>query len=1852
MSIDLFNSRLLDLIQNNYRGSAYFKVVEAFETLEKSGSLEQACSKLFRESFAPVQPPSPNALENFGKGNISQDYLTIQYIEDLLAKSFEIIKKNHSQDTYQYDNSLAGYELLKGHQFLIQGGFQDVENRYLIPRELLYRLELYNHFYRIFQTEVEGEVDQEKPAPYTLSNIDDVAFCGICGLLDVYLNNGGENFDFIPINLDFIPTPPTKNKEQTSRIPISQSVLKNILKNNRSEDIYSGPASKLRSFGYANEMANLKDEKLSVNISLSNLLASSSFLWDEQIFDISPDKIEAMTPEERTTFLAKNKAAVIDSCISHLSGFEVTQPLNKELKPQMIAISEQIKSALKEQKRLEKEQNIYEIIKAESRTLLEDAGSSMGENSLEVLNMIFQYLEKGSEIDLPEENTSEFNGLVIHHLRKYRQATIQSAYFSKQLEEVKTQIKDLKDSLENIFSSFTNTLSEDSLKDQMFMNRFLESYVVFSFIVLNREIFPNLPFKAYKKEQGVKKLLKIFEKKSQDKKMLKTRAFDALKNNAIDDIQELIDNHLDKIFSTFKSPSEQGRIKRLTQTEINTIVSVSQAIESGEVEIADKFHKLTHFLETLILGNEVFWGSIDQLSSRLSPDKIATLQAHMNACLMFLENGQQLSGIGLTQSQGFEKLITDLLQSWGEKGIKVKHLQKDKAFIESIQDFSIPVENLQPFDRAIQRAVEFSKKQLEDTKIELKPPMGDQQLQIVEQAILKLRTYLKAKMEGKDFQGPSNFLSKTSDKKTDPVQWEHINATLLQIPDLIYRNALDLRDEDLRVIRSTIGAVNRDEGLFVSLVKDFIVENNVSTRLLDYRGYWDRFKYKSGYEILNLAVICQLLTVRYREKKRLLEYNHPVEITHKYEGNAENGADVFIPNLLNLYEDKQRTSTNNQDLSLGLYRQFLPIFLSSFFEDLQEMDRGQTFFLKQKMELIKQLPEAQQTFSDIELLLKNKHGKLVALSDYLKESMENETMFDQTWIAQTYTRIRTSFDLRTRQFMQNVSEFVLAGVILSIAARRTPFGQVPGVASLIGLLGAYAWTSHIGPIAKDLFSFLMEGRKYLVPSRFKGKYTAMGVNNFILGLIKVALTAEIEMLHSPKWKDLRHELSFSLFLQEEFSMLKNLKSDLAVFPDRLNHLLPKSIQHTNISAMALNLFYMFNKEIFSIVPDDLLRGAESPLFMEALGEYIQAYQTAIFSRKHAYQGSEADKSLSYGTPSPLKRALIEEAEQGGLVLTFPRRSTVFKFLSEMRSNLSQGSVAFVLKPDQIVPIDEINLQGQIDHLREFLKNNEELLAKKEKYLEGLAFSLGKIKDSSKPLDAHLENVALQGVVSSYYMLRLCMSDAQNLYTNSENNENTWLQNTGSTPKRILTSPLFRDSLSILKKTTEFALVTRVPGAPESSRVLTAIDEAVQTFMATGELNFPSFVEIQHLVKSLQRMASFIGTNPQIGLPILLEYETNQNMLLPQVIYQQAIKSLGQEMEEESQLMIRGNFRSKVLYLSNSDSEIFFSNPETRGVGLSPFVIDALQEMIRNQQDERLMGYLGIAGDRKQQFLKSQQVIPRFSQEMQRFYPSYQQRLPIENQVPVQENAQGFRNPNPLEGSSYRPEAMNRPQLMENDPIKSSNSMQSIPGQNASQGNSLNLPRGQENVMQPSQRVSPQMNQGPNGEVVPNMQNPTQNIQRSPLGINPSPMILPMMMGQEENPSSLEQKNNPLEAEQPSQEIKNMVQVDSQGGSRSYSQGVDNFNQAPDENERRLLDEREQVRQEGNANLPPREPINFLGRGNAPEYQNPHNPEPEDLVQERIEPMNIGKGLAIGGGLILGASLLSNMMKKDEKKKKR
>ena len=146
-----------------------------------------------------------------------------------------------------------------------------------------------------------------------------------------------------------------------------------------------------------------------------------------------------------------------------------------------------------------------------------------------------------------------------------------------------------------------------------------------------------------------------------------------------------------------------------------------------------------------------------------------------------------------------------------------------------------------------------------------------------------------------------------------------------------------------------------------------------------------------------------------------------------------------------------------------------------------------------------------------------------------------------------------------------------------------------------------------------------------------------------------------------------------------------------------------------------------------------------------------------------------------------------------------------------------------------------------------------------------------------------------------------------------------------------------------------------------------------------------------------------------------------------------------------------------------------------------------------------------------------------------------------------------------------------------------------------------------------------------------------------------------MMGGENNPvenNPLDVENKPQEVEGFNQESPNLIQVDSQGGSRSVSGGGNNFYQGLDENGRQLYNERDQIMQEGNANIPDRVPPNFLGNGNPEDYQNPLMSQPEDLVGQRPEGFPLGKAAAIGGGLALGASILSSLLSEDKDQKKK
>jgi len=529
-------------------------------------------------------------------------------------------------------------------------------------------------------------------------------------------------------------------------------------------------------------------------------------------------------------------------------------------------------------------------------------------------------------------------------------------------------------------------------------------------------------------------------------------------------------------------------------------------------------------------------------------------------------------------------------------------------------------------------------------------------------------------------------------------------------------------------------------------------------------------------------------------------------------------------------------------------------------------------------------------------------------------------------------------------------------------------------------------------------------------------------------------------------------------------------------------------------------------------------------------------------------------------------------------------------------------------------------------------------------------------------------------------MRFCLSLAKKLYDGEgASEEDIWLHGTGETAKDILTSTLFRESVSVLRKTAELSLASNVPGGLEALEVLGGMERSVDTFLKTELLTVPSFKEFERLIGAFQKIAANLKNNPQIMLPMLLEYENNQNLFLPHILLQQGINTLSQELGDTGKIVLQGNFRSKALYLTNGDTELFFVNRGVRGFGMAPLMVEALSDIIRSRQDRRLLNYLGIMGSRQEQFLSSQQAIPRFRQAMEQFLPHQQRALTGPNMGSM-ESGVAIGNPNlaqsssmgsgvmqpsnqsmsPLsqggnmsQGNFYRPTYENRPQLM--NPMQD----QSLTGQSASNqlpmgGNNL-VSLGQDGRNGTGQQRGMDQQIGNQTNNISSQQRIDQNI---PSNANPNMMAAFMMqdpygdsrLNTQATRAAAESQLSPLEAQDRARENPNLIQLDVQGRPMSSSGGgfqEDDLSNQLDPRGRELYQGLNQSIQ--NQNLPENRPMDFLGRGNAPEYQNPFNPDPEDLVQARPEGFPVGKAALIGGGLVLGAALLGNMMKKEKKR---
>jgi len=813
----------------------------------------------------------------------------------------------------------------------------------------------------------------------------------------------------------------------------------------------------------------------------------------------------------------------------------------------------------------------------------------------------------------------------------------------------------------------------------------------------------------------------------------------------------------------------------------------------------------------------------------------------------------------------------------------------------------------------------------------------------------------------------------------------------------------------------------------------------------------------------------------------------------------------------------------------------------------------------------------------------------------------------------------------------------------------------PYLSAIGGMAISAFWMTQGKIFVKDIFSLAKETIQYL----FGSGYSASSINDYILDLFKVAFKTEIKLSQSDRQGELelQHLFSNAIFLQEEFSILRNSRYSLLEFKNRLHMLLSNALENANFSTMLLNLFFKFNEPLFLSAPPKLLKNAQNPLFHQSMKEYFLTYDQTINEEKQKFLQAghhEEECDLTIGAHSPFKDYLIDKVRNGTLSLTFPRNSSVHQFLNAQFANL-ENILYMPLEEGQIIPIGTTP-----NNLKAFIRTLNEGLALADQFLGAISPVLLRSQRIMTPSAAHLDAFD-QGLKTSYFLVRYAFDTARRLQNFSSSGilsspADSWLSCTNETGPSIFLSPLFRESFSLLMRTAELAASTGIPEGQAVLRIMTYIQGVVDAYLKRGTINIIPLERFQELENAIVALLEKGIENPQIIFPIIIERERNQNIELPFTVWSFGQQALAEEMgRNDSAVALRNANSSNIIYLSNQSLELFFTSVSSRGFALSPMVMNILEEALHHQNSQGILQFLGIMNERDQARLSSMQQPERFQINLEEMRQAISRNMARRQGQPLAlmpPQSEGIASPlqQTVPEQQMSPAGNAQDQMMQNypeQPIQPSAQNQNLPG---------GMPNmGQEAAQTMAQAVNPQtqsMQESSSGQIPISQrqsQEPSQGMTYMPMMMSgPQGQVSPHQVPIEE------QIEQPItEQAIPEAENRNVVMVGADGRSGTYSVGGSGGQGSP-QNEiegayQRLSDRRDRYAQMPSREVPP------IGPAPNRPYRGPMNMRDFENYQEEInQPQGFpyGRAAAIGGGLMLGAALLSQLMKKDEKKRKK
>ena len=1006
------------------------------------------------------------------------------------------------------------------------------------------------------------------------------------------------------------------------------------------------------------------------------------------------------------------------------------------------------------------------------------------------------------------------------------------------------------------------------------------------------------------------------------------------------------------------------------------------------------------------------------------------------------------------------------------------------------------------------------------------------------------------------------------------------------------------------------------------------------------------YLFQSEIDLAILIGIHEEIRKDYMAQIENLERLHITQIVRTQStGSQQTRASVFDnTTLFRYYKEQTEKFSQNQEISEQLYEQFLPLFLTSYLADAANLNYGSTFFVQAKLDAIKKiLPGVDRVYGELDAFFISKGRQLARLQDFFREQQNQSSFLEPSFLDNLKSMIN---DIVTGPLVM-IGESALVSAVVGIGILS--YTGSPYLAAIGGMAISAFWMTKGKVFVKDIFSLAKETIQYL----FGSGYSASSINDYILDLFKVAFKTEVKLSQSDRQGELelQHLFSNAIFLQEEFSILRNSRYSLLEFKNRLHMLLPNALENANFSTMLLNLFFKFNEPLFLSAPPKLLKNAQNPLFHQSMKEYFFTYDQMINEEKQKFLQAghhEEECDLTIGAHSPFKDYLLDKIRSGNLSLSFPRNSAVHQFLNAQYANL-ENVVYMPLEEGQIIPIGT-----SPNNLKAFVRTLNEGLSISDQFLGSISPVLLRSQRIMTPSSAHLDAFD-QGLKTSYFLLRYAFDTARRLQNFSSSGilsspADSWLSCTNETGPSIFLSPLFRESFSLLMRTAEIAASTGIPEGQAALRIMTYIQNVVDTYLKRGTINIIPLERFQELENAIVALLEKGIENPQIIFPIIIERERNQNIELPFTVWSFGQQALAEEMgRNDSAVALRNANSSNITYLSNQSLELFFTSATSRGFALSPMVMNILEEALYHQNSQGILQFLGIMNERDQSRLSSMRQPERFFPNLEEMRQAISRNMARRQGQPL-----ALMPPQNQEVASPLQQAVQEQQMAPEQ------MMQAYPEQSIqSPTQTQNLPGGMPNMGQEvAQPMAQEMNpQAQNMQGTPSAQTPVsqRQSQEPSQGMTYMPMMMPGPQGQV-SPQQIpveESVQQPVQEQAiPEAENRNVVMVGADGRSGTYSVGGSGGQGSP-QNEvegayQRLADRRERYNQMPSRDVPP------IGPAPNRPYRGPMNMRDFENYQEEInQPQGFpyGKAAAIGGGLMIGAALLSQMMKKDEKKRK-